>query len=162
MRLINPKKMAVAAQFHRIRTLEFIIYALVYLGSVALFVSAFVKPEMLNFLGADIRSEVYWMLLRILWAASLPAVLIFSYNANRRGDRKDFWYRHVAINFPVNVILFLVYLFFDIILSSIYYLHLSDIPTSIPYGYANFATDLAVVILYIFLNWKYMKLASEK
>ena len=146
----------------KVGRIEFGIYCLIYLASVVLLVWAFFAPGIMEKIGVSFQSDIYGVLFKIIWASSLPAVLALSYWANRSGDGNDFLYRHISINFPINVVLVLFYFIADLAIYLLFFFDPSNLDAARPYGKASFSLDVAVFALYIFMSWKFMKIASKR
>lgn len=152
MRIINPGQMAADLRAHKIGKKEYWFYAAAFVASicVSLYYILFSTIQ-------TIYEPAYLKILNIVLVFILNVGTVFvAYVANKKGDRKDFWYRYVGITFPIGILLGLAALCL-VVLGVTF-----EIVDPEVYAYKDFVFEGIFAGAFFYFTWKYMSRIASR
>ena len=150
MRIINAGQMAADLRAHKIGKKEYWFYTAAFVASIAvsLYYIVFSTTQL-------VYEPAHLKVIDIVLVFILNVGTIFiAYVANKKGDRKDFWYRYVGIVFPIGILLGLA--FFCLAVLGITFA-IVDLEV---YAYPDFILECIFTGSFFYFMWKYMRRIS--
>jgi len=151
MRLLVPAKMARDLKEEKIGKGEFYAYLFVAIAA-AVYVVAFVLGLIDGLVYSPAWLEYADKGLCVLFTI---ATVVVAYHVNKKGDGKRFWYRFVAISFPIAIVIGALGLALYIAGTALNLLSLDA------FGYADLVLGIPLYLWGLYLTVKYMHIIAN-